>query len=331
MHFLRHSSLRAGAWALVSMLAIATTWLSLSGVKLAWSDVIGLARAVFIAAACIVLLKLVRWRLRDDAARTAACFSRAAETGELVIASLIVLMIASCLTVISSYAAASLGLPLQDARLAAIDVAIGFDWLRLLGAINELPLLGRALTLLYHSTVSQIVLVVLILAMTGRTRDLAEFCSAFCITSLAVVVLSGLLPAEGAYLLHKPEPRLYANLSATPGTWHLHDLYALREGRFDLFSFRRIEGIITFPSFHTVLAILTVYAVRSIKPVFVVAAIANSLVILSTLPEGGHYLIDLLAGAVIVAAAIAVVRRLEDSAASRSLSPDSARPLAVPA
>ncbi len=311
-----HPSLRIGTIALGGMLVLTAAWIGRDDVALSRLDVIDLGRAVLIAGACIGLLKAVSWRLQEDTTATAQWFCKTASVVQLVIASLLVLMTASCLTVASSYAVASLNLPLQDSRLAAIDTALGFDWLQVLRAINDMPMLSRALTLLYHSTVSQIVLVVLILAATERRHDLAQFCAIFCLTSFAVVVVSGLLPAEGAYRFHQPDPGLFANLSATPGTWHLQDFHALRNGSFDLFTFRRIEGIITFPSFHTVLAILTVYAVRGIKPVFVVAAIANGLVILSTLPEGGHYFIDLVIGAAIVTAAIAFVRRLENPAAN---------------
>ena len=69
-----------------------------------------------------------------------------------------------------------------------------------------------------------------------------------------------------------------------------------------------VQGLVTFPSFHTSLAIITTYAVRGIKVVATPVAILNGIVIISTLPEGGHYLIDLIAGAVISTIAIVAIR-----------------------
>lgn len=72
--------------------------------------------------------------------------------------------------------------------------------------------------------------------------------------------------------------------------------------------FHECTGLVTFPSFHTSLAIITAYAVRGIKFVATPVAILNGIVIISTLPEGGHYLIDLIAGAIISTIAIVAIR-----------------------
>ena len=69
-----------------------------------------------------------------------------------------------------------------------------------------------------------------------------------------------------------------------------------------------MQGLVTFPSFHTSLAIITTYAVRGIRFVTLPVAILNGLVIVSTLPEGGHYLIDVIAGAIISIIAIVAIR-----------------------
>ncbi|MDJ1159486.1 phosphatase PAP2 family protein [Chelatococcus sp. SYSU_G07232] len=76
-----------------------------------------------------------------------------------------------------------------------------------------------------------------------------------------------------------------------------------------MFDLRKVEGIVTFPPFHTVLAILTAYACRDVRPLFVAAVLLNALVIVSTLPEGGHHLVDIMAGALIAGVTIIGVRR----------------------
>ena len=67
-------------------------------------------------------------------------------------------------------------------------------------------------------------------------------------------------------------------------------------------------GIVSFPSFHTVMAVQFAYAYRSLRLVFPTAIGLNALMIVSVPYAGDHYFIDVLAGAVIAIAGIAVAR-----------------------
>lgn len=62
------------------------------------------------------------------------------------------------------------------------------------------------------------------------------------------------------------------------------------------------------PSFHAALAVLFVYANRPPARSFIPVALLNVLMIMSVVPEGGHYLVDLIAGAIIAALSIVLVR-----------------------
>lgn len=115
-----------------------------------------------------------------------------------------------------------------------------------------------------------------------------------------------MVPAERAYPHYQPQPELFDNLSANAGVWHYKIFLMLRTEGEPLLDFSKMTGLIIFPSFHTVLAILTVYAVK-IRPVFLPVAILNAVVIVSTLPEGGHYLVDLLMGGAVSALGIMII------------------------
>ena len=90
--------------------------------------------------------------------------------------------------------------------------------------------------------------------------------------------------------------------------WHYEALQALRSQADTTLDLSKVQGLVTFPSFHTNLAIITAYAVRDIRFFAVPVTILNGIVIVATLPEGGHYLVDVLAGAVIAASCIAFFR-----------------------
>ena len=68
------------------------------------------------------------------------------------------------------------------------------------------------------------------------------------------------------------------------------------------------QGLVCFPSFHTVLVIMFCYALRGTW-LFWPAAVLGGLTMPSLPPIGGHYLIDIPAGAALALLAILVVRR----------------------
>ena len=209
-----------------------------------------------------------------------------------------------------SYLMTSLNVPLLDQVYADIDRFMGFDWLALLEWTNDRPLLGMTLIFSYHSSMLQIACIVVLLALTGRPERVNEFMGLFMITGTVVIVSAGLFPAAGAYVYYNPAPELFANLNPQAGLWHLEQFTALRDGTQRVINLSAAEGLVTFPSFHTCLAIIVTWAVRDFRITFWAFAVLNALVIVSTLPEGGHHLIDVIAGALIAAVAIAAWSRM---------------------
>ena len=69
-----------------------------------------------------------------------------------------------------------------------------------------------------------------------------------------------------------------------------------------------MEGIVTMPSYHTVMAVLLTYAFRRTGLVGYGIATLNLVMLLSIPPIGGHYLVDVLAGGALALGAIAVQR-----------------------
>jgi len=63
-------------------------------------------------------------------------------------------------------------------------------------------------------------------------------------------------------------------------------------------------GIVSFPSYHTSMAIILAAATRSNRLVFIASSIVNSLMVVATIPIGYHYLVDLIAGGLIAAGAL---------------------------
>jgi membrane-associated phospholipid phosphatase len=77
----------------------------------------------------------------------------------------------------------------------------------------------------------------------------------------------------------------------------LEHLFALREARTFVIDPTQLAGVATFPSFHTALALMTAAAWRDVPTIRAAMFAWQALVIVSTIPIGGHYVVDLIAGA----------------------------------
>jgi membrane-associated phospholipid phosphatase len=203
-----------------------------------------------------------------------------------------------------SYIGTSLALPLLDAHFARADAALGLDWMAALELADRWPALGTLLRVAYASSMQQVLLVFLVLATTRRLQRLADFLALFTATSLVTILTASLLPSAGAFVHFDPPAALRRVVGADAGIWHLHHFEALRSGALRAIDPGAIEGLVTFPSFHTALAVITAWALWRTPYLAIPALALNALVIASTVPVGGHYFVDVLAGLAIAGAAV---------------------------
>src|SRR5699024_1918630 len=122
---------------------------------------------------------------------------------------------------------------------------------------------------------------------------------------LVVTIVGSLLPAKGA-VAYLATADIKNALPAYSGTYHLVPLHLLRNAEVFVIGTHKLEGLITFPSFHTVWAMLVAYMWRGTGPIFPLMIFYAALVIASTPLVGGHYFIDIAAGAIIAVLAIGI-------------------------
>jgi len=210
---------------------------------------------------------------------------------------------------------------LMDATLRAADVALGFDFRAYVDFVNDRPGLIYLLAAGYRSILWQICVIVVALPLLGHHRRAAEFNCAFMLALIATTCISALVPAIGAY----NELRLFASdfPNFVPQGYYdtLRDAPRLRVGSLRALDLFQLVGVLTFPSFHAVSAVLYAWAFWPIRWLRPLALLCNGAMMAATPVGGGHYLVDLLAGIVVAAAAIyaarLVVRRFADAKISR--------------
>ena len=212
----------------------------------------------------------------------------------------------TALGAVLTYLGSSLGFPLMDSAFARWDRTLGFDWSAWVDIVQSYRVAGIALTVAYASLLPQIVISIVVLSMAGIPKRNEELLLGAIVSLLLTTVVSTLLPAMG--------PWVYYNYGVTsPGQIvYATDVLALR-GRGEVgFLLQEVQGILCFPSYHTVLAILITYAHRHARsfPMFVCI---NVLMLLSIPSEGGHYLVDMIAGSIVALVTLIIVRRTQRS------------------
>jgi membrane-associated phospholipid phosphatase len=156
----------------------------------------------------------------------------------------------------------------------------------------------------YQFLLPQFALVPMVLMVAGQLPRLRCWMIAFGLALIATSAISVFTPAVAAFVYLDLSPQVYANIASTVYT-HVPTLEALRAGTLHSIKLDNLEGLITFPSFHTTGALMFIWAFWSVPFVRGPAAALNISLILATPIDGAHYFIDLVGGATVAFAAIA--------------------------
>ena len=199
---------------------------------------------------------------------------------------------------ILTYAGTPLNAPSADGWLMRADAALGIhlpsvvEWTRAHAEIRWL--LDKA----YASVLPSTLIAIIVLGFDRDVRRLREFVLHFMIAGLVTTLVYFMCPAEGPFAAYGYELR-------TDQARFLTHFHALRAGQFSVVSMSNLEGLITFPSFHTTWALLLAYAFRHYRLLFAPMLLLNLAVVVSTMTTGWHYGTDVIGG--IVTAGIAIL------------------------
>jgi membrane-associated phospholipid phosphatase len=191
------------------------------------------------------------------------------------------------------------GMPLVDARLAEADRLLGFSAPAAIAWLIQWPLVPALLGVAYISSFPLLFGTALVLALWGREGDAWNLCFVFAAAIIFSAICAVLYPAEGAFLYYSIRPEITAILPSGSGVYHLSAMQYFRNSSSITLDLMQLQGVVTFPSFHTALALMTAFAWRHYRWIFYPMIAWNSVVIISTIPIGGHYFIDLVGGSLL--------------------------------
>ncbi|QOZ31137.1 hypothetical protein XH92_04875 [Bradyrhizobium sp. CCBAU 53421] len=308
------------AWSCIFACTLADAiWLPNSGLSFASGNWIAILKGIAYCGIAAAFIAIASSRLGADLRRPAVLLRRGLFMTELFWRAL--LPISALLTAGStlSYLIAAAKLPLRDDVLANVDHLLGFDWPSFVAATNSNSFIATLLTTAYQSTglMSQLVLAWLILQRRGDR--LAEFIAVLSLSAVALCIGMRLILAAGAFAYFHPAPHTYAHFAALGDMWTFGRTFSmLRDGSLSVVDMAGVDGIVSFPSFHTMLGVMTIYAARDTRWLVVPVFIVNATMIVATMPVGGHHLADVLAGGGLTTAAILVARRSARPSVSRT-------------
>jgi membrane-associated phospholipid phosphatase len=194
---------------------------------------------------------------------------------------------------------ASTNRPLADDALALIDrmLFFGLERRMIADAVADWPpLVVEATRLIYHSLAVQPYILVTALFLARQERRAWTFVSAWMGALILSVAIFPLAPAFGT-------PPYSLDFMST--------LQGARDGTLRTLGTNALTGIVTFPSFHAAASIVLGWGFSSLGRAALPFVLLNALMFASALFAGGHYLVDLLAGAAIGCLAIVAAERMQ--------------------
>jgi len=198
-----------------------------------------------------------------------------------------------------TYLCCAISYPLVDSEFLRLDRAMGFDWQHWFRLLQESPAATKVFKAAYDSLIYQCLYFTILFGLLRRKAELREMFWIVFIAGLLTSVGSVFFPAYGAF-----ETFDLKSLGE-----YLPDMKQLRSGNLH-FAFGALTGVVTFPSFHTTMALVYAYGFRRTGPIGHLI-IAINLIMLPAIPFfGGHYLVDMIAGAGVAVAAILMAKTL---------------------
>jgi len=197
--------------------------------------------------------------------------------------------------------------PRVDWLFARADIAMGFDWPAMMRLAAGHPAPMAVLRLVYMVLVPEIALAVLVLGTLRGAAPVYRFCLAIAAGAMICIAIWTAFPAFGAMSVYHLDPATAARLNVpVDGAYGEMLVRMLREGPGLIAP--NMKGLIGFPSYHAVLALLLMWYFRSLHGFRWIIWGLNGLVVLATPIAGGHHMIDVLAGVPVTFLAIAIAR-----------------------
>jgi membrane-associated phospholipid phosphatase len=142
------------------------------------------------------------------------------------------------------------------------------------------------------------------LGLRGNAAKTYRFCIAVAVGALISILFWALAPSFGAMSVYHLSPAVARAIRTSVDSEYGEVLLAMLRNGPGFISPSDVRGLIGFPSYHGVLALIVIWYGRSVQRLFWPLLVLNALVLVATPVQGGHHLVDVLASFPVAALAI---------------------------
>lgn len=206
---------------------------------------------------------------------------------------------------------ARLNLPLRDNLFVLIDRSLGFDGPALVAWASHHQL-GSIINSSYNLLIPYLEIAIVVPSLLGK-RESSRFVLANTIALAIGLTLFALFPAIGPW--HSEQVAVGA-MQVT----EQNQLFELRGAMPYTFTlFKDGAGIVEFPSFHVIWAVLAASALWGFRYLRVPLVVLSTMIVISTMTSGWHYLTDVLCGIVVVSFSLWAASIIQNKTRMRSM------------
>ena len=191
-----------------------------------------------------------------------------------------------------------------DLYLVQIDTWLGYSWPAIVKFSGHHPFFNELTRYAYVSSLPQIALLIIILGFNGKQKDLHECILFIIVSGLVTIGFWAVFPTFGTSILYDISGTIEQAARPLVGSAYGAELLRLGTEGPNYITPEDIEGLVAFPSFHTILALITIYAARTTNWLFPIVFAVNLFVLPGVLIHGGHHLIDVFGGILVAFATI---------------------------
>lgn len=220
-----------------------------------------------------------------------------------------------------SYLLLTVAGPRIDILLAHLDRDIGFDWVSLMAVAADHRVATILLKYAYLSVIPQTFVLVFLLGWKKQFAEIYGFCLALAFGAAITLAFWAAFPSFGAFSIFPLPDKVASGLGLALNTDYGAELTQMLQNGPGHISPADLRGIIGFPSYHTLQAVLLAWYARRLAFVRWPFLALNVAVLIAVPIHGGHHLVDLFGGLAVSAVAIAIAaaivahaRRQEETA-----------------
>jgi membrane-associated phospholipid phosphatase len=187
---------------------------------------------------------------------------------------------------------------LVDVRLASIDHAIGLETNSIVHEASFYPRLEAALAVVYSWMIPFSLFALIVPVLQGVRESPQRLLIGYTVGALITIAVFAVLPAIGPWTVYK--------FAASHGQMLCQTTVGLLKSGRPVSQEISNCGLVAFPSFHVIQCILTAISLWHSRWLRIPAAAIATLMCISTLTTGWHYVIDVLGGVVVAIIAQAI-------------------------